>query len=224
MTTSVGKNTIQGKRLLEIIEHSEAYDASKKEISELDSALMAAARAEGFNTKAIKWLKKRRKMKPHDRQEADEICDAYAHAVGMDEEPPLFRAMSAMAGDSLGRENLLNHMLDLVPVDGDIILRIGGEPVRIFRDHAGNAKSEPYQEKPAKAAAPSKPAASPMPAGRQREIPNVDEGGAFGYGQQMFRDNRPIIENPFPFGDPRRARCDEGYRHESGSDGMGSDD
>lgn len=30
MNMSLGKNTIQGKRLLEIIEQSEAYDAQKK--------------------------------------------------------------------------------------------------------------------------------------------------------------------------------------------------
>ena len=174
----VGKNTIQGKRLLEIIEHSEAYDASKKEISELDSALMAAAKAEGFNTKAIKYLKKRRKMKPHDRQEGDDIIDAYSHAIGMDEEPPLFRALSAMAGDSLGRETLLNHMLELAPIDGDIILRIGGEPVRIFRDHEGTARSEPYQEKPAKSASPAKPAATPPPAGRPLDCSRTSTMGS----------------------------------------------
>ena len=72
---SIGKNTIQGKRLMEIIEQSEAYDAQKKEITEANAALMAAAKAEGFNPKIINHLKRRRKMKPHDRQEADEIYD-----------------------------------------------------------------------------------------------------------------------------------------------------
>lgn len=110
MGMSIGKNTIQGKRLLEIIEQSEIYDADKKDISDLNSALMAAAKAEGFNPKIINILKR---------------------------------------------------------------------------------------------------------------VPEVSETGAFAYGQQMFRDNRPITDNPFPFGDARRARCDEGWRKESGSDGMG---
>lgn len=40
-------------------------------------------------------------------------------------------------------------------------------------------------------------------------------------GRQAARDGKPVIDNPFPFGDPRRARFDEGWRSESGSDGMG---
>lgn len=222
MNMSIGKNTIQGKRLLEIIEQSEAYDADKKEISDLNSALMAAAKAEGFNSKAINLLKRRRKMKPIDRQEADEIFHAYEHAIGMDEEPPLFRAISEMAKDALTRESLLESMKQLAPPQGDIILRMGGEPVRVYRDKDGIAHVEPYIEKAKREPGQPKPSAAPSRAAR--DIPDVSEAGAFAWGQQMFRDNRPIIENPFPFGDPRRAKCDEGFRKESGSDGMGPDD
>ena len=223
MNMSIGKNTIQGKRLLEIVEQSEAYDANKKEISDNNSALMAAAKAEGFNTKAISHLKKRRKMKPHDRQEGDEIYHAYEHALGMDDVPPLFRALSEMAKDSLTREGLLENIKELAPPEGDIILRMGGEPVRVYRDKEGIAHVEPFIEKAKRE--PGAPKGSPAPSGRpSREVPDVSLSGAFAYGQQMFRDNRPIIENPFPFADPRRAKCDEGFRKESGSDGMGPDD
>lgn len=220
---SMGKNTIQSRRLLEIVEQSEDYDAQKKEISDLNSALMAAAKAEGFSTKAINHLKKRRKMKPHDRQEADELYATYEHAAGLDEEPPLFRAINRMATDGLGREQLLDSFKKLAPAEGDIILRIGGEPVRIWRDPDGGARSEPFVEKPKSQpkATPAKPTGASRPA---REVPNVDDAGAYELGRQMYRDNRPVIDNPFPYGDPRRARCDEGYRHESGSDGMGPDD
>lgn len=222
MSMSIGKNTIQGKRLLEIIEQSEQYDAQKKEITEVNSALMAAAKAEGFNPKIINILKRRRKMKPHDRQEGDELFHAYSHAIGMDEEPPLFRAISEMARDTLTREGLLENMKELAPPEGDIILRMGGEPVRVYRDKDGVPHVEPFIEKA------EKPARSDHKnpeyrKGRRppRDVPDVSEDGAFAYGQQMFRDNRPITDNPFPFGDPRRARCDEGWRKESGSDGMG---
>lgn len=222
MSMSMGKNTIQGKRLLEIIEQSEQYDVEKKEIGDLNRALMAAASAEGFNTKIIGHLKKRRKMKPHDRQEADSLFDTYAHALGMDDEPPLFRALSEMARDTLSREALLESFKQLAPPEGDIILRMGGDPVRVYRDPDGVAHVEPYIEKAKKPASESKqPGSAPRPA---REVPDVSEEGAYSYGQQMFRDNRPIIENPFPFGDSRRARCDEGWRHASGSDGMGDDE
>lgn len=40
-------------------------------------------------------------------------------------------------------------------------------------------------------------------------------------GRKAAREGRPVIENPFPFGDARRARFDEGWRKESESDGMG---
>lgn len=221
MNMSMGKNTIQGKRLLEIIEQSEAYDAQKKEIGEANSALMAAAKAEGFNSKAIGYLKKRRKMKPHDRQEADDIAQAYSHAVGMDEEPPLFRAISVMARDGLTRESLLESFKELAPPEGDIILRMGGEPVRVYRDKDGKAQVERYVEKAPRAPRNESTTPATRPA---RVVPDVSDQGAYEYGREMFRDNRPIIENPFPFGDPRRAKCDEGWRHESGSDGMGDDE
>lgn len=221
MSMSVGKNTIQGKRLLEIIEQSERYDAEKKEITELNSALMAAAKAEGFNPKIINIVKRRRKMKPHDRQEGDELLQAYSHATGMDDEPPLFRALGAMAEDTLTRESLLESFKQLAPPEGDIILRMGGNPVRVYRDMDGVAHVEPYEERQPKA---EKPAGGRSSQRQARDVPDVSESGAYEYGRQMFRDNRPITENPFPFGDARRARCDEGWRHESGSDGMGGDE
>lgn len=40
-------------------------------------------------------------------------------------------------------------------------------------------------------------------------------------GRKAFREGRPIIDNPYPFGDPRRALFDEAWRRESGSDGLG---
>lgn len=223
MGMSVGHNTIQGKRLLEIIEQSEVYDAEKKDISDLNSALMAAAKAEGFNSKAINLMKRRRKMKPHDRQESDDLFHAYSHAIGMDDEPPLFRAISEMAKDTLTRETLLENFKELAPPEGDIILRMGGEPVRVYRDKDGIAHVEPYIEKPKRepGAPKGQPGSKPRP---HRDVPDVSESGAYAYGQQMFRDNRPITDNPFPFGDPRRARCDEGWRKESGSDGMGDEE
>lgn len=46
------------------------------------------------------------------------------------------------------------------------------------------------------------------------------EADAEGAGRAAAREGRPIIDNPFPFGDPRRARFDEGWRKETGSDGI----
>jgi cytidylate kinase len=41
-------------------------------------------------------------------------------------------------------------------------------------------------------------------------------------GRASAREGRAIIDNPFPFGDPRRARFDEGWRKESETDGTES--
>jgi hypothetical protein len=40
-------------------------------------------------------------------------------------------------------------------------------------------------------------------------------------GSEAARAGKPIIDNPFLFGDPNRARFDEGWRKEADSDGMG---
>jgi hypothetical protein len=42
-------------------------------------------------------------------------------------------------------------------------------------------------------------------------------------GGEAFAANQPIIVNPFPFGDGRRAKWDLGWRKASGTDGMGPD-
>jgi hypothetical protein len=49
----------------------------------------------------------------------------------------------------------------------------------------------------------------------------VDGYGAELLGREAFKADEPIIKNPFPFGDERRPRWDEGWRKESGTDGMG---
>lgn len=197
MSMSMGQNTIQGRRLLEIIEQSEAYDADKKDIGELNSALMAAAKAEGFNTKAISAMKKRRKMKPHDRQEADEIFHAYSHAIGMDDEPPLFRAISEMAKDSMTREALLDSIKELAPPEGDIILRMGGEPVRVYRDKDGAAQVEPFVEKPAKREhGTSKAAASAHRTAR--EVPDVSEAVSIIPAGVIFDPKSACVDPSYP--------------------------
>ncbi|HLY06139.1 MAG TPA: ATP-binding protein [Rhizomicrobium sp.] len=47
------------------------------------------------------------------------------------------------------------------------------------------------------------------------------EASAEELGRKAARDGKSIIDNPFGFGDPRRARFDEGWRKESETDGMG---
>jgi|GEM_PF-1212366 len=52
------------------------------------------------------------------------------------------------------------------------------------------------------------------------EVP-LDDASAEDLGRKSARDGKAIIDNPFPFGDARRALFDEGWRKEAGTDGMG---
>lgn len=216
---TLGKNTIEATALRGIVEEIELINDQVKELQDKRTEIFARAKSNGFAAAGIRYVVKARKMKPHDREEAETIRDTYMHAMGMDEEPPLFRQLAAMARDDLSRDALIENFKAMCPPTGEIIIKIGGEPLRIWRDDKGEAQAEPYIENVAKD--PAKPRPSTMPGGKTREVPAVDEDGAEEYGRQMYRENRPIVENPFPYGDARRQRCDEGYRAESGGDGMG---
>jgi DNA polymerase III delta prime subunit len=64
----------------------------------------------------------------------------------------------------------------------------------------------------------------PWPLQRVRDIveeAEIDPAVAEEMGREAARAGKPVIDNPFPFGDQRRARFDEGWRKESESDGMG---
>lgn len=220
MSMSLGKNTVAGEKLLGIVTEVERCRLQKKDASEQEGAIMAAAKAEGYSPPGIRYLVKVRAMKPHDRQEAEALRDSYLHAIGMDEEPPMFRLMGAMAKDTTTREQLIEKFKDFAPTEGDIILRMGGEPVRLYRDKAGDVHVEPFVEKRVHSPGnPTTPTTKP-----KADVPQVDDAGAFDLGKQYARDNRPVIDNPFPFGDTRRARFDEGWRKENGGDGMGPDE
>lgn len=221
--SSIGKNTVSGDKLLGIVTEVEALRLQKKDLGEQESAIMAAAKAEGFSPAGIRYLVKVRAMKPHDRQEADAIRDSYLHAIGMDDEPPLFRLMGAMAEDAAGREKLIETFKEFAPQDGDIILRMGGEPVRLWRDKDANVHVEPFVERKQESSS-TQTARSFRSTKEKPPVPDVDDAGAYALGRQFARDNRPVIDNPFPFGDMRRARFDGGWRKENGGDGMGPKD
>lgn len=219
MNMSVGKNTLAGEELKQFIERIEAIDAKKKDLGVDRAAIMAEAKARGFVPEAIRYCVKVRQMKPHDRAEAEALRDLYLHALGMDNEPPLFRSIGLIDVDVHAKESVIEAMKKFVPIDGEIIVKVGGTQERIWRDKDGNVHNEPVKERP--------PSPARSQAGGRAEkppVPDVDEAGAEALGREAARDNRPVIDNPFPFGDPRRARFDEGWRRENGGDGMGPDD
>lgn len=220
----LGRNTPNGERLIAIIERVEYLRERKKEIAADEAAVMAEAVAEGFNSKVIRALIKRRSEKPHDRQEFDTLLDVYSHAVGMDAEAPLFRAVGLMAVDTAARDQVIEAFKRLVPDGGEIIVKAGDQPVRLWRDKDGTVHASDWQEAKAPPAggagalAPARPAQS---APSKPDVPPCSDDEAGQMGQAAFRDNQPVTSNPFPHDDKRRRLWDRGWRDASGTDGMG---
>lgn len=120
------------------------------------------------------------------------------------------------------RLRIKNRTKQLVPSEGEIIVKIGAQPVRLWRDEAGAAQAEDYVEKPKGAS--RKPPSSSLPERPKREVPDVDDAGAHELGAKAYRENQPITSNPFPWDDKRRQKFDAGWREASGSDGMGPEE
>jgi uncharacterized protein (UPF0335 family) len=216
MSEVIGGNA-QG-HLRSICERIENVEQRRKQCSEDRKLIMAEAKSSGFKPKLISYLIRERAKKPEQRAEEQSLIATYEHGVGLADEPPLFRQLQAMASDASSEDKLLEAFKKLAPQKGDFIVRVGTKPMRIWRDKDGNPQSEPWVERPIE----PKGSAAPLPPRQQVEAPDVDEQGAYELGVQYARDNRPVIDNPFPFGDKRRPKFDEGWRHGAGNDGMGA--
>jgi uncharacterized protein (UPF0335 family) len=219
--SQVGKNTVSGKELTALIERIERLKSQKKEIGDMIAAVKAEATAKGFSAARINEILKIREMPPHDRQEAEQELQMYLHALGMDTEAPLFRAVGAMNVDLAVKEQVIEAFKLLVPTDGEVVVTVGGSKVRLWRDSKGECHAADVVDKP-------QPATTGFPDGSvppqaQREIPDVEPAGALELGKVAYDENEPITANPFPYGDKRRPKWDEGWRKASGSDGMGED-
>ncbi|MBB2698932.1 UNVERIFIED_ORG: uncharacterized protein (UPF0335 family) [Rhizobium esperanzae] len=215
----IGRNTISGKLLAEYVEKIERIREEKKQLADDEKAIFAEAQAAGFSPKRIREVLKIRTAKPADLEEAQAELDMYLHAMGMSTDAPLFRAVGMMNVDLAAREQVIEAFKQLVPMDGEIIIKIGKQPVRLWRDAKGIAHAEDVDETPPAPVTP-RPAPAPRPA---RDVPDVDEAGAFDLGEAAYHANEPVTSNPFPWDDKRRAQFDAGWRAASGSDGMGPD-
>lgn len=217
MADAVGKNTPSAALLRSFIERLERLDEQKKELSKDRTAVVAEAKSAGFDGPALNRLIRRRKAKPHDLAEADTLDDLYRHSVGMDAEPPLFRQLEAMSKQSVAAEKLLEAFKLFVPPSGEIILTVGGKKLRIWRDKDGKPQSEDYVAPEARGEPHSR---STLPPPAKREVPNCSPDEAEKLGEVAHKENKPVIDNPFPHDDPRRPRWDLGWRKSSGNDGM----
>lgn len=214
---NIGHNTASGRELLDIVERVEKVRAEKKELSNLESAILADAKSRGFTPARIKDVVKRRAMKPNERAAAEAELDVYLHATGDAIEAPLHRIVGRMSVDVLVRDEVLDALKAFVPEDGSIVLEHGGKPVKLSRVKGGDVVVDedwtPHVPGPAESMELGRPKKDPPP--------DVDDDGAYQLGREAFGGNRPIVDNPFPYGDGRRPHWDKGWRDASGGDGMG---
>ncbi len=219
--STMKKNSVSGEELRAFIERVERIREDKKALADDEKVVIAELKAAGFNTAIVRHCLKVRAQKPSDFHEAQALADMYLSALGMLPEPPLFRAVSAMSVDVMVREQVVDALKKFVPANGSIVVEAGGTPLRLQRDLDGTVSVEEVIAKPAREQQ------EPGAAKKQKQkpdVPDVDPEEAEQLGRDAAKADLPIIKNPFPFGDARRARWDLGWRKQSGSDGMGPDD
>jgi uncharacterized protein (UPF0335 family) len=139
---ALGKGTVAGKELAGIISEIERIKDRKKQISDQEKEQFAAAKAKGYDNKTIRRILKLRATDNKTYQEAESLFDSYMHALGMDTELPLFRAVGLMGVDVTIAEQVIEALSMLVPVAGEIVVKIGAARLRLYRDKDG----EPHVE------------------------------------------------------------------------------
>ena len=191
-----------------------------KQLRDDKGVVMAEAKAANIQPAGVRYIVRKRKMKPSERSESEALEDMYLHAMGMAADNPLFRMVGLMSVDVTAKESVIEAMKKFVPAGGSITIDAGGSPVRLSRDQVGNISVTEVIEKPVQQNIPGSAKRAPPKA----EVPDVSADEAERMGRQAFKSDIAIIANPFPFGDQRRARWDKGWREESGGDGMGPEE
>lgn len=71
------------EEIRQFIERYERLEAEKRDLTEAQKEVMAEAKGNGFDTKALKRVIQLRKMKPDERAEFDAVVEMYTAALGM---------------------------------------------------------------------------------------------------------------------------------------------
>lgn len=153
MATTVTKAARE--QLRSYLERVERLEEEKKGIGEDIKSVYQEAKAQGFDVKALRAIVRLRKIDTNERAEQEAILTTYMHALGM-AEAPLFAAVGAMAVDTAARDQVIEAFKQIVPSAGEVIIKMGGAPVRLYRDKDGKARAEDYVEE-----AETKPAVRP---------------------------------------------------------------
>lgn len=188
------------------MERIERLEEERKELGDDIRSVYTEAKAAGFDTKALRALIKLRKKDANERAEEEAILDTYLHAVGMATETPLFAAVGAMGTDTAARDEVIEAFKLLVPATGEIVIKMGGNPVRLWRDDKGKPHAEDFVEP---AAAPAertgkvlkKPATvlSMVPGGKrgpsEDEVKRIDDDAE---ARPQVHADAPVEPEPTP--------------------------
>ncbi len=220
MNQIIGRNSIAGELLRGFVERVEAEEEGKKLHADNIKVIMAEANSAGILPKGVRYIVKKRKMKPSERQEDDDLKHMYLHAMGMAIDNPLFRTVGLISVDILSRESVVEAMKQFVPAEGSIEVEAGGKRIRLSRGKSGDVTVAEVVERPVETKHGT-PGKAPPP---RADVPECTGEAAEQLGRDAFRADTPIIDNPFPYGHANRPRWDAGWRKESGSDGMGPEE
>jgi uncharacterized protein (UPF0335 family) len=231
MADGGGRGNIAGAVLRSYLERVERLAEDKKAVQDDIKAVYAEAKANGYTPKYLRAIIRLRALPVEERQEDAAMMELYMSAIGMTREAPLFSAAGMMGEDAAAREAMVEALKTIVPPNGELIVKCGGTPVRVWRDAEGVAQAEDWSEPSASpSASERKPSARREPkASRETDgpvLPGVDEAEAIALGRAAAKKGVPVTGNPFPFGDRRQEKWEFGWCDHMGSDGMGpaSDD
>jgi uncharacterized protein (UPF0335 family) len=106
--------------------------------------LFAEAKSKGYDTKSMRRIIKRRQKDPGEIAEFEAIDDTYMHALGMLEQTSLHVQVARLVKDGMARDEVIEALQLLIPVNGEIIASVGGQPMRLWRTEDGRSFAEDY--------------------------------------------------------------------------------
>lgn len=179
-------------RLLAFIERIEHIEAEMDELKELRKSVYGEVQMAGFDTKVTRQMVRERKMAHDELEEWTGLCELYRAALGMLDGTPLGEA---------ARKRLDPRTLPPPSPPKATAPRPEPDPFAFAPPSDGAVHEE----------APEPPPPPPGPA---------DIATARAQGGLDGKAGKSVLENPWPYGDVRRAAWDEGFCAAIGSDGM----
>ncbi|WP_315758902.1 DUF2312 domain-containing protein [Bradyrhizobium sp. SZCCHNRI2007] len=132
------------EELKSYIERIERLVQEIVDLRDEQKVLFAEAKAKGYDTKSMRRIIKRRQKDPSELAEAESVDDIYMHALGMTAEHPLHVQVRRLTKDGVGCEQVIEALQLLIPVNGEIIASVGGQPMRLWRTADGQSFAEDY--------------------------------------------------------------------------------